>query len=126
MPDGAMSAVIRLDGLPDTDAEELDDLTTGLRRDPLEIDVQPVIPDEGSDPPLEAKAAEVLTIGAVAISVSPVLIASVVRLMESWIKNRPVRKLTLLIDNDRLEISHPSRSEQQLLVEAFIAKHAGQ
>ena len=121
----AALVTIVLSGLPDMDADELDNLTADLRKALLELDVDAVAPITTNEPPIGAKPAEAFTVGALAITTSPVLIASVVRLIETWIKNRPLRKLTLTIGDDHLEINQASRGEQRLVVESFIAEHSG-
>jgi hypothetical protein len=125
MSNGEALLTIVLSGLPDMDADELDNLTVDLRNALLELDVDAVAPITTNELPIGAKPAEALTVGALAVTTSPVLIASVVRLIQTWIKNRPLRKLTLTIGDDHLEINQPSRGEQRLVVESFIAKHSG-
>jgi hypothetical protein len=125
MSSNAALVTIVLSGLPDMDADELDNLTVELRKALLELDIDAVAPITTNESPIGAKPAEALTVGALAVTTSPVLIASVVRLIETWIKSRPLHKLTLTVDGDHLEINQPSRGEQRLVVESFIAKHSG-
>lgn len=124
MTSGSALVTIELSALPDMDADELDNLTASLREALLELDVDAVAPVKTKELPVGAKPAEAFTVGTLAVTTSPVLIASVVRLIETWIKNRPLHKLTLTIGDDHLEINQASRSEQRLVVETFIAQHA--
>lgn len=118
---------LAVEGDQETDARELADLTTQLRRRLLELNVEAVeLVRHEEDIPTGTKPVDAIAIGALAVTVAPVALKTVVALIESWLKNRPVRSVTVMIDGDSLELSKVSRSEQHQLVGAFIAKHSNQ
>lgn len=126
MAGGGMTQLrLAMEGDKDTDARELADLTSQLRRRLLELDVETVeLVRRQEGVPTGAKPLDAVAIGALAVTVAPVALKAVVALVESWLKNRPVRSVTLTIDGDSLELSKISRSEQRELMEAFIEKHS--
>jgi hypothetical protein len=118
---------LAVEGGQETDARELADLTAQLRRRLLELDVETVeLVRREEDIPPGAKPVDAITIGALVVTAAPAALKAVVALIDSWLKNRPVRSATVTIDGDSLELTKVSRSEQRQLVEAFIDKHTKQ
>ncbi|WP_329181824.1 hypothetical protein [Streptomyces sp. NBC_01477] len=108
-------------GHADVDQAELDALTAQLRRRLLELDVDDVRLDRsGETAPEGAKSGEVITVGALAVSLAPVLLRPVLRLVETWMQNRPVRSVTVDVDGRTIELGHASAEQQQRLVDAFL------
>ncbi|MES4892915.1 hypothetical protein [Streptomyces sp. NPDC096012] len=106
----------------DVDQEELDSLTAQLRRRLLEIDVDDVrtVPS-GDALPDGAKAGELIAVGALAVSLAPAVLRPALRLVETWMKNRPVKSVKLEMDGRVIELGHVSAEQQQQLIEAFLA-----
>jgi hypothetical protein len=115
---------LAMDGGPDTDAEEIADLAAQLRRHLLELDVEAVELIRIDEVPSGAKPGEVVALGALAITLAPIALRGVVGVIETWLKNRPVRAVKITLDGDTLELSHPSKAAQKQLVQAFIDSHA--
>ena len=118
---------LAVEGGQETDARELADLTAQLRRRLLELDVETVeLVRREEDIPPGAKPVDAIALGALVVTAVPAALRAVVALIDSWLKNRPVRSATMTIDGDSLELTKVSREEQRQLVEAFIGKHTKQ
>jgi hypothetical protein len=111
---------------PGTDPEELAHLTGQLRRRLLELEVDSVDLARSCEAPPGAKLGDAVTIGALVVTAAPMVLRAVVGLVETWLSNRPLRGVTFTIDDDALELTNASRTEQRHLVQAFIDRHAGQ
>jgi hypothetical protein len=114
--------VISLEGLDDTDEEELESLTNSLRQQLLELDVDSVeIAPEGNTP-ANTKAAHAIAIGTLLVSVGIPVIKRIFELLKTWIEHRPVRNIKVSIGDDSIELQAASRSDQKLLIDAFTTK----
>ncbi|MEV5239071.1 hypothetical protein AB0K89_08155 [Streptomyces cinnamoneus] len=108
-------------GGSDVDQEEVEQLTTQLRRRLLELDVDDVrTARSDGETPEGAKPGELMAVGALAISLAPTVLRPVLRLVETWMQNRPVRTVKIEVDGHVLELGHVSPQQQQRLVEAFL------
>ncbi|MFC0600218.1 hypothetical protein [Streptomyces palmae] len=112
---------LTVSGESDVDQEELGELTAQLRRRLLELEVDDVrtVRRDG-DVPEGAKPGELIAVGALAVSLAPAVLRPVVRLVETWIQNRPVRTVKIETDGRVLELGHASPEQQQRLVDAFL------
>lgn len=108
-------------GGADVDDEELDSLTRQLRLALLELEVDDVragrAPGGG---PAGAKSGEAVALGVLSVTLAPVVLRSVVRLVEAWLQNRPVRSVRLELDGRSLELGDATDAEKQRLIEAFL------
>ncbi|MGI5455015.1 hypothetical protein ACQEWB_17915 [Streptomyces sp. CA-249302] len=104
------------------DPEELDSLTAQLRKWLLELDDVDDVRPERSDgsPPSGAKPGELITVGALAVTLAPAVFRPALRVVETWLQNRPVRTVKVEVDGRTLELGQASPEEQRLLVEAFL------
>jgi hypothetical protein len=112
-----------LTGGQDGDQEELDQLTLQLRERLLELDVDDVEPVRSGSVPDGAKPVDALTVGALAVTLAPLALRSVLDLVRAWIENRPVRTVSVTLGEDSLELEAASSADQQRIVDAFLAKH---
>jgi hypothetical protein len=119
-----MAAV--LDAGPDHDAEELFELTQGLRGELLELDVDSVGLGTGGEAPSGAKGAELLSLGGLAIefALKSSVLKSVVDATAAWLGRQQARSVKLTLDGDTLELTGVSSDQQSQLVEEWIARHA--
>ncbi|MFF0724831.1 hypothetical protein [Streptomyces sp. NPDC004134] len=120
---GESAGAVRLTvvGGADVDDEELDSLTGQLRRSLLELEVGDVrAGPAGGRAPEGAKSGEGLALGVLAVTVAPVVLRSVVRLVEAWLQNRPVRSVRLELDGRSIELGDATDAEKQRLIEAFL------
>jgi hypothetical protein len=120
---GERTGTLRLTvaGGADVDDEELDSLTRQLRLALLESEVDDVragrAPGGG---PAGAKSGEAVALGVLSVTLAPVVLRSVVRLVEAWLQNRPVRSVRLELDGRSLELGDATDAEKQRLIEAFL------
>jgi hypothetical protein len=114
-----------LEGESGTDAEELDSLARRLRDRLLELDVADVRLARAAGPvPDGAKPGELIVAGGLAVTLSPVLVRAVVNLVETWLRNRPLRSVKVAVGDRTIEVGHASREEQRRLVDAFVTAAA--
>lgn len=112
-----------LTGRQDGDREELDELTHRLRERLLELDVDDVEPIRSGDVPDGAKPVDAIAVGALAVTMAPIALRSVLDLVRTWIENRPVRTVSISLGEDSLELEAVSSADQQRLIDAFLAAH---
>ncbi|MFF9485312.1 MULTISPECIES: hypothetical protein [unclassified Streptomyces] len=113
-----------LTGGRDGDQEELDELTLQLRERLLELDVEDVETVRSGDVPDGAKPADAIAVGALAVTLAPLALRSVLDLVRTWIENRPVRTVSVTLGDDSLELEAASSADQRRIVDAFLAAHA--
>ncbi len=120
---GELAAV--LDAGPDYDAEELLELTQGLRGELLELDVDAVGLSTDGEAPEGAKGGELLALGGLAIkfALDSAVLRSVVDTTVAWLGRQQARSVKLTLDGDTLEVTGVSSDEQSRLVEQWIARH---
>lgn len=110
-----------LTGCKDSDQEEVDALTRLLRERLLELDVANVELSRAGQIPTGAKPVDAITVGAIAVTMAPIALRSVLSLVQSWIESRPVRTVSLTLGENSLELGAVSSADQQRLIEAFLA-----
>lgn len=108
-------------GEADVDQAELESLTAQLRQRLLELDVDEVRLARGDGPaPEGAKPGELIAAGTLVVTLATALLRPTLRLIETWLQNRPVRTVTLDIDGRVLELGHASKDQQQRLVDLYV------
>ncbi|MEU1601457.1 hypothetical protein ABZ468_54665 [Streptomyces sp. NPDC005708] len=112
-----------LTGGPDSDQDELDALTFQLRDRLLELDVDRAELHRSGAVPPGSKPGEVVAVGALVVTMAPIALRAVMRLLETWIQHRPVRTVSVTIGEDSLDVQGVSSAEQRRLIDAFIATH---
>ncbi|MEW2587355.1 hypothetical protein [Streptomyces virginiae] len=112
-----------LEGDPDSDQEELDDLTLQLREQLLELEVDHVELNRTGVAPAGAKAGEVIALGSLAVTMAPFALRAVLRVLETWIEHRPVRAVSITIGGDSLELQAISLADQRQLIDTFVTAH---
>jgi hypothetical protein len=112
---------VELVGTRDSDAEELARLAGLLRRELLQLDVEDVrMARPDGEAPEGAKAGELLAAGALVVTVSPLLVRQVLRLIDTWLRNRPLRTVRVELDGRVIELGHASVEDQRRLIDAFV------
>jgi hypothetical protein len=99
---------LTIEGEADADALELDAMTYRLRRRLLELDVEAVVPVEDERAPVGTRSGQAVVIGSLAVALGPVALRSVVAVVETWLRNRPIRRVTVTIGRDRIAIDQPA------------------
>jgi hypothetical protein len=120
---GAERLTLVIESGPDTDASELSHLTGQLRRELLELDVEDVELVRTGEGPPGAKVVDPVTIGALAVTLGPTAVQSIVALVQKWVIDRPVRSVKVTLGRDSLELTNASSEQLEQLTRAFIAKH---
>jgi hypothetical protein len=119
-----LAAVV--DAGPDSDAEELAELTQRLRGQLLELDVDAVEPATEGEAPAGAKGIELLAIGGLVVqfAMKSEILRSVVDATSAWLGRQQGRSVKLTLDGDTLEVTGVSSDEQRRLVDLWVARHA--
>ncbi|MEU5666638.1 hypothetical protein [Streptomyces longwoodensis] len=110
-------------GLPDTDEDELLQLSSQLRRSLLELDVEDArLARSAGDAPPGAKSGELIAAGAVVVTAVPFILRQVLQLADTWMQNRPVRGIKVELEDRTIELSDASAVERERLIDAFLAQ----
>jgi hypothetical protein len=123
---GHSELALEVQALPDTDSERLAELTRRLRAELLDLDVDAVKPMTAAGAPDCAKGVELLAFGALVVQfvLQEEVLTSIVDGVRSWIQRQSARSVKLTLDGDSLEVTGLSSSEQDRLVELWVARHA--
>src|SRR4051812_5655287 len=112
--------------LDDGDADDLDVATGALRRELLELDVEGVRrPTAAAPDGTRGGAAAELGSLVVSIASQPAIVTAVLATVGRWVKGRDTRRARIQIGDDVLELEGVSTDDQQRLLDAFVARHAG-
>ena len=110
----------------ETDVEELAELTTQLREELLELDVETVDLVSVGEKPEKAKAVDPISWGTLLVTlISAGGMNSLINVLQSWLSRHERRSITLKIGDDELEVTGISSKEQQRLMEAWLSRHRG-
>ncbi|MCL7490535.1 hypothetical protein M8I34_03600 [Streptomyces sp. MCA2] len=127
MNTGVSRLTLDLTGASDTDADELQSLGEQLRRALLELDVEDVqLARQGAAAPEGAKPGEVIAVGALVVTTVPLLVRQVLQLVDTWLRHRPLRSVTVEIDGDTIELGNASAEDQRRLIDAFVSTRSPQ
>jgi hypothetical protein len=110
---------------PDTDAEELAQLTGRLRAELLGLDVSAVRQSARGGAPEDTKGVDLLAAGELVVGLvaSPEVLASIIETVRSWLGRNRVRSIKLTLGGDALEVSGVGSAEQQRLIDLWITRH---
>jgi Effector Associated Constant Component 1 len=108
------------------EAEELDRLTSQLRTELLQLDIDDVRRDREGVPPPGARGVDVAALSQLIVSVGqvPGTLASLVRTVAGWLGHRSGRSVRLEIDGDTIELTGASDEQQQRLIDSWLARHS--
>lgn len=103
------------------DEEERASDTAKLRRRMLDLDVHDVKLASAGPPPVGARAAEVVQLGALIVSLvgSPSLVASIGHILSAWTSSRKDRSAVVQLGDRRIELTGISRDDQMSLLRLF-------
>jgi hypothetical protein len=96
---------------------KLADLTRNLRAELLGIDTEDVRPAT-VPAPAGAKAGETIAVGALVVSLTPVVVTAVIDVVASWLRRQPT-DIEVEIDGSRLK-GEVTRQQQDALVAAYL------
>jgi len=113
-------------GLGDADPAEVDEVTSRLRNELLELDVDRVQRASAGEAPPGTRAVELVALGGLVVSLArnSDKIAAVVRTLQGWLVRDSARTIKLELDGDSIEVSGVSSADQERLIAAFIERHA--
>ena len=117
-----IAIAVRLEA--DADAAELQDETSQLRSELLELDVDDVRASGAGPAPAGTRGVDVGEIGTPLVAVGQAAIGPIVAAIQSWVARRATRSVKLTIDGDTLEVSNVSPEDQRELIQSFLARHA--
>lgn len=125
MDQDLLTLTVQLDGGPGLDMEELDAQTQRLRAELLDLDVHSIEPIRAGDAPPGTRAADVLAIGGLLVTLarSTGTLKTLLGVIQSWLHTQPVRSVELQIDGDTLKLSSVSSADQAKLVDLFVQRH---
>jgi hypothetical protein len=107
---------------PDGDAAELDEATTQLRRELLEVDVDDV--ERPTAPaPAGARAAGADLVGTLVVTFGEEVMRALGRVVGDFLSRGRGRTLTLERNGDSITLSNASDEDQQRALDAFLAWH---
>ncbi|RJL31903.1 hypothetical protein D5H75_15725 [Bailinhaonella thermotolerans] len=107
---------------PAADAQELDEVTSGLREELLDLDAV-VSAAEGGESPPGARAVLSFTLGGLVIALAGTeLLASIVNGVIAWLNRHQHRSVKLDIDGDVLELTGIPSQEQRRLTEVWLRR----
>ncbi|MEP7026784.1 MAG: hypothetical protein ABJB47_23845 [Actinomycetota bacterium] len=110
------------------DAERLDAVTSYLRRDLVQLDVEDVTAVPAGAPPSGARGIDAVAIGGllVALGNSADGLLAVVTAVRDWLRRGDGvrRTVRLELGGDALELSEASAADQERLIGLFISRHA--
>lgn len=120
-----MRTTLTLQPSEDVDSDELEQLTAKLRRRLLdELDITTAEPFTSGQLQENTKPLEPFTAGVLAVTLSPMLLRSVIQLVQTWIKHQPVRSAKITMGDDSLELTHLTNVDQQKIIDSFIERHS--
>jgi hypothetical protein len=124
MGDPAQQLSLQVGAGGDADAEEVADLTSQLRQELLELDVD-AVELARSGPAPATKAVDVLAIGGLILSLAKSsALTHVVKVVQGWLSRDNRRQVEIQMDGDVLKLTGATDDEQRRLVDAWIARHA--
>lgn len=103
----------------DVDDNELEAMTYALRKQLLQLSVHQVTVPDGLTPSSGSKSGQSIDLGILLIATAPLIAKQIAGVLEVWIKNRPVRRLTLTRGENQLELNKASAKDQRQAVESF-------
>lgn len=126
MAEGHSALAIQMLAEPDTDQEELAELTFRLQAELLELDVAMVEPADSGPAPGDSKGLSAAAAGALVVrfALRADILRSVVSGVRSWARRQHVYSVKLTLDGDSLEITGPHSAAQDRAVDLWIARHA--
>lgn len=82
-------------GHPDADAEELDRSTRRLRAELQDLSLESVSLATSGELPAGAKAADPVTLGALAVSLAPIMMPALIEFLKSWMVRKEGRTVVI-------------------------------
>jgi hypothetical protein len=112
---------VTVDGPSDYDADELAGLSSALRSELLELDVDAVEAVVGADAPEGAKGLPAWA-ATLTVRLGLASLGALVKRLRQW-AGRTGHSVEVTIDGDSLKVTGASDEQQQKLIDAWLARH---
>ena len=123
MTDRAALLTVRVED-DEADPEELADLTTHLRHELLDLDVEAVESPRLGQPPPGSRAVDLVALGTLIVTFAkPELVVAVVTAVQAWLGGSHRRSVKVTLDGDTLELTGLSSKEQLRVVDQWLDRH---
>jgi hypothetical protein len=123
MADRAAQLTVRVED-DEADPEELADLTTHLRGELLDLDVEAVESPRLGEPPPGSRAVDLVALGTLIVTFAkPELVVAVVTAVQAWLGSSHRRSVKITLDGDVLELTGLSSKEQRQVVDQWLYRH---
>lgn len=111
-----------------TDDDAVGEDTARLREELCDLDVDDVTEAVAGDAPPGSKGVELAVLGALVVRLvrSRELLHQVVEAVRDWLTRNDSQHVRLEIDGDVLDITGVSAEDRRALIDAWVARHAGQ
>lgn len=116
-----VSVVVACSGL---DAGGVADLAAQLRREILTTDVDSAEPVVAAETVPGAKAGELVALGALAVTLAPIVVESLMGVIASWLSRQPA-DVEVVIDGNRFR-GRVSKAQRDKLVDAYVRRATGE
>jgi hypothetical protein len=113
---------VEIDAGPDADATQLLRLTTQLRRQLLELDVE-AVEAPAIDAPQGAKTVDQTVAGMLLVTLTPVLVRATLDIIRAWLATSQARSAKVELDGDAIELTGLSATDQNRLITGFLERH---
>jgi hypothetical protein len=120
MADQPNDVALTIEGGPDLDATDVEELTYNLRDELLEAEAEDV-QFRGVRAPPGAKA-DAVAIGELIVTVVGAL-PGLVTAIRGWLGRSGAKRIRLEIDGDAIEIEAASSEDKQRLIDAWLSRH---
>jgi hypothetical protein len=114
---------VEIDAGQDADAGEGVRLTSQLRRQLLELDLE-AVESPVTDAPPGTRASDGTIVGVLLVTLTPAVLRATVQVIQAWLTNAQVRTARIELDGDVLELTGVSTEDQHTLVTSFLDRHA--
>jgi hypothetical protein len=114
---------VEIDAGHDADAAEVLRLTSQLRRQLMELDLEAVDPPVTGAPP-GTKASDGAILGVLLVTLAPAVLRATVEVIQAWLATAQARTARIELDGDVLELTGVSTEDQHSLVTSFLDRHA--
>ncbi|MDT0308421.1 hypothetical protein RM780_15840 [Streptomyces sp. DSM 44917] len=111
---------IQVVGAADADAAEVHELALGLRRLLLEETEARDVAFAEEPAPEGSRSGTALALGTLAVALAPAVLRPALRVLETWLENRPDGGVTVTLGDRSIELGHARREERERLIAAFL------
>jgi hypothetical protein len=118
--------LVSIDAGPESDPEEVAELSRRLRVELLRLEVESVTPVPGPPPPAGAKAGDPVSWSTLLLTLaaSGGVLTTVIGALRDWLLRQPTSPtIEVSIGGDSIKLESSSIEERQQIIDTFIARH---